>query len=99
MIQNGHIGQVIGPFTADQDLLSDNGAIGKFTPENERLILYKIGIQSDIGTKIKVNGSTIKIGKTGIYELDDLIKITDLRFPEGASSDTIIDFVYQGRAY
>ena len=29
---NGRIGQVIGPFTANQDLLADDGPIGAFTP-------------------------------------------------------------------
>ena len=33
MIQNGHIGQVSGPFNANEDLLADFGPIGSFTPE------------------------------------------------------------------
>jgi hypothetical protein len=46
MIQNGHIGQVLGPFEAGQDLLADDGPIGVFTPELERPVIYKLGIQA-----------------------------------------------------
>lgn len=96
MIQNGHIGQVVGPFAAGQDLLSDEGPIGKLTPEKERPVLYKLGIQANIGTKVRINNKIIRIGKTGIYELDQVVKIVDLSFPDGAPEDTIIDFVYTG---
>lgn len=76
MIQNGHIGQVRGPFEAGQDLLADDGAIGAFTPEQERPVLYKIGIQAKKGTIVSINNSQIAIGVTGIYELDNVVKIT-----------------------
>lgn len=99
ILQNGHIGQVTGPFEAGQDLLADDGAIGMFTPEKERPILYKIGIQTTQGTIVNINGTSIKIGKTGIYEIEDIIKITDLNFPNGADEDTIIDFVYTGNTW
>ena len=33
MIRNGHVGQVLGPFESNKDLLDNNGAIGAFTPE------------------------------------------------------------------
>lgn len=99
MIQNGHVAQVVGPFNANEDLLADEGAIGKLTPEKDRPVLYKIGIQSQIGTRVKINDNIIKIGKTGIYELDQIVKITGLSFPDGASENTIIDFIYTGRAW
>ena len=35
-----------------------------------------------------------KVGKTGIYELDNVVNVKNLVFPNGADSDTIIDFVY-----
>lgn len=98
MIQNGHIGQVIGPFVAGQDLLADDGSIGMFTPEKERPVLYKLGIQATKDTVVSINNTPIKIGVTGIYELDDLVKITELSFPNGADNLTIIDFVYTGSA-
>ena len=43
---NGRIGQVLGPFDADVDLLDDGQPIGNFTPETTRPILLKLGIQA-----------------------------------------------------
>ncbi len=99
MIQNGHIGQVSGPFTANVDLLDDDQAIGIFTPEKERPVLYKLGIQTSPGVIVKINDIPIRIGVTGIYELDDVVRISSIIFPNGADEDTLIDFVYQGVAY
>ena len=94
MILNGRVGQVIGPFDAGVDLLDDEAPIGAFTPENTRPILYKLGIQASEGTKVRINEVNIQIGKTGIYELDSVVNIKKLIFPEGANASTIVDFVY-----
>ena len=91
---NGRVGQVIGPFAANIDLLDDDAPIGAFTPETTKPVLYKLGIQTAQGTIIKVNNVPIKVGKTGIYELDNIVNINTLVFPNGADADTIIDFVY-----
>ena len=100
IIQNGHIGQVLGPFAAGQDLLADNGPIGIFTPVKQRPVIYKLGIQANPNTIVRINNTEIKIGITGIYELDsDTIKVTQLEFPNGAGDNTIIDFIYAGKAY
>lgn len=99
MIQNGHIGQVRGPFYSNDDLLADFGAIGSFTPQKQRPVIYKLGIQADAGTIVSINNTNIKIGNTGIYQLDDIIKINELSFPNGASENTIIDFIYAGDAW
>ena len=43
--------------------------------------LIRIGIQGPTGLMMSINGEQIKIGKTGIYELNDVnIKITYLGF-------------------
>lgn len=94
MTLNGRIGQVLGPFDAGADLLADDGAIGQFTPESTKPIIEKLGIQTEVGTMVEINGVQIKIGKTGIYELDNRVAIKTLVFPNGASADTIVDFVY-----
>ena len=99
MIQNGHVGQVSGPFIANRDLLADNEPIGAFTPETERPVIVKIGIQAEEGTIVCITGTNIKIGKTGIYELDNVINIKEIYFPNGADENTLIDFIYQGAAY
>lgn len=91
---NGRIGQVKGPFDAGIDLLTNDGAIGKFTPEATKPILKKLGIQTTGGTYVTINGTKLMIGKTGIYELDNVVDVKTLVFPDGADSDTLIDFVY-----
>ena len=91
---NGRIGQVLGPFAANIDLLNDNAPIGAFTPETTKPVLYKLGIQASEGTIIKINNVPVKIGKTGIYELDNIVDVKTLVFPNGADENTIIDFVY-----
>lgn len=90
----GRLGQVSGPFTANVDLLDDYQAIGSFTPETSRPIIYKLGIQAEEGTVVQINNVSIKIGKTGIYELDNIIDVKSIVFPNGADENTIIDFVY-----
>lgn len=91
---NGRIGQVLGPFDAGVDLLDDGQPIGDFTPEMTRPILLKLGIQAFEGTVVEINEVPIKIGKTGIYELDYVVNVKSLVFPDGADEDTIVDFVY-----
>lgn len=93
MYLNGRVGQVLGPFDST-DLLDENGAISMFTPEITRPFLIKLGIQAAPGTIIKINGVEIKIGKTGIYELDNVVNVKSLSFPNGADETTIVDFVY-----
>lgn len=94
MMLNGRVGQVVGPFTAGVDLLDDNAPIGAFTPETTRPVLHKLGIQAAEGTQLLVNNVVIKVGKTGIYELDNVVDVKNLVFPDGADGSTIIDFIY-----
>ena len=96
MLNNAQIGQVLGPFTAGVDLLDDNQPIGSLTPEKERPEIYKLGIQAEPGTIVSINGRNIKIGMTGIYELDNVIRIKSILFPSGASDTVIVDFIYAG---
>ena len=93
MILNGRVGQVCGPFDST-DLLDEGGAISNLTPETTHPILSKLGIQAATGTIVKINNMEIKIGKTGIYELDEVVSVKSLIFPMGADTDTIVDFVY-----
>ena len=90
---NGRIGQVIGPFTVDEDLLQENGVIGKYTP-GTTTVIYKLGIQAENGVRVEINGTPIRIGKTGIYELDNTISIKSLKFLDATDSDTLVDFIY-----
>lgn len=93
MYLNGRVGQVLGPF-GSEDLLENGGIISTFTPEDVQPLLRKLGIQTDVGTIVRINNAEIKIGKTGIYELDEIVLVRQLNFPNGASENTIVDFVY-----
>lgn len=97
MYLNGSVGQIIGPFAAGEDLLAKEGIIMTLVSENtdsEKIQLRKLGIQATQGTIVKINNMNIKIGKTGIYELDETVAIRSLIFPNGADSNTIVDFIY-----
>ena len=89
----GRIGQVLGPFDGS-DLLAPDGAISKYTVEETDPLIIKLGIQATVGTIVKINNRDIKIGKTGIYELDEVVTVKSLSFPYGADEETIVDFVY-----
>lgn len=43
-------------------------------------IWYKVGIQAPAGTQAVIDGQTIMVGRSGIYELDDGIAINSLKF-------------------
>ena len=91
---NGRVGQVRGPFQAGVDLIAEGGAISDFTPQVTKPNLYKLGIQTKVGTMVEVNHKPIKVGKTGMYELDEVVNITSLIFTDGADQQTLVDFVY-----
>lgn len=95
MILNGRFGEIHDTaIPASVDLLKDGGLISKQTPESTRPLLTKLGIQAPKGTKILVNGIEVKIGSTGIFQLDQVVEITSLIFPDGGDETVIIDYVY-----
>ena len=54
--------------------------------------LVKLGIQAPIGTKFVLNGETIRIGATGVYELDYCVNIMELYFIE--ETEALVDYIY-----
>lgn len=92
----GRIGQVLGPFDANINIMGSGQAIPKAATKDGDgiIVISKLGIQTEPGTEMIINGAPIKVGNTGIYELDNVVNVTSLIFPNGASSNTIIDFVY-----
>lgn len=85
----GHIGQLDSTFSANQDLVV-------LIREKHRLYdfkgLVKIGIQAPVGTKFVLNGETLRIGATGIYELDHVVNVKSLYFIE--DTEALLDYVY-----
>ncbi len=93
-MKNGRFGEINNTtIPANVDLLSDEGLIGRQTPETSWPQLSKIGIQAAVGTKFRINNIDCVIGKTGIFELENSV-VNHLVFPEGADDSTIIDYIY-----
>lgn len=63
----------------------------------------KLGIQAPPGTRLQINGKNIIVGRTGVYELDEEIIVTSLKFlsPTSDSSidlyNIIIDYIKRDR--
>lgn len=60
----------------------------------------KIGVQSRPGSLIVINKEPIRIGRSGIYELNNGTKITDFMIASGWDADEkvdpfLVDYVYQ----
>lgn len=62
--------------------------------EGKNYTVRRIGIQTAPGTKIYLNSIPIIIGKTGIYEVDD-VEITSIILEED-NDDIIIDYIIKG---
>lgn len=56
------------------------------------LYISRIGINAPPATVVIINEKNIQIGKTGIYEVED-VKITSIRFEEDSPPDAIIDYI------
>ena len=59
--------------------------------EGKNYIVRRIGIQTTPGIKVLLNSIPIVIGKTGIYEVDD-VEITSIVLEEN-NDDMIIDYI------
>lgn len=95
MALNGRFGEINSiAIPANKELLSNTGLIGAQTPEDTWPKIWKLGIQAEPGTRFIVNGIECVIGKTGIFELDNVVTVLSLVFPDGADDTTIIDYVY-----
>lgn len=92
---NIYQGQIIGPFSAGQNLsklMKDNS----IDTSAEAFKLWHLGIQSEVGAKFNLANKTIIIGKTGIYEIGNLdINFNNFSFYpfQALPASTIIDYV------
>lgn len=84
---NGCTGQLVGPFTANEELFD------KISAAAIQPIAYinHLGVQTDIRNFIYINGKEYEIGKTGIYEIGNT-KITSLYFAQDTDENSIIDY-------
>ena len=86
---SGHIGQLDQTFAAGENLIS-------IIRKKHKLVdfkgLVKLGIQAPIGPKFALNGESIRIGATGVYELDYCVNIMELYFIE--ETEALVDYIY-----
>lgn len=86
---NGRVGQLDQQFTAKENIIP-------LIRQKDNIIDYKgllkLGIQAEPDTIVYINEKRIRIGKTGIYELDYSVLIKSLWF----ETDTValIDYIY-----
>lgn len=87
---NGYMGQIKGPFKANEELFSK---IKDNCIETMSSIRH-IGIQTITGDLVMVciNGNDIEIGNTGMYEVRDT-EITSIKFKNDVDENTLIDYV------
>jgi hypothetical protein len=80
--------QVCGPFSKDQDIIQ----YMKDSLNKAFTSLVRIGVQSEVGNIININGQDFEIGKTGILEFNE-VNIISLKFLQDESANTIIDAI------
>ena len=87
---NSYMGQLKGPFQADEELFT---RIQNASSEKIAAVQH-LGIQTvteDI-VMIEINGKEIEIGKTGIYEVRNT-EITSIKFKTDVDENTLVDYV------
>ena len=91
-LTNGAIGHVQGPFTNNTIFNFQNKEIklGISIAEKD---LMTFETSEDLGFIFQIDNEYIKLGKEGIYESDDWIRLNQLSFPNGAPSSVLIEYV------
>ena len=91
-LSNGAIGQVQGPFQAN-DFLNFNGKQVKLGVSIAEKDLMTYGGTEIKGFTIKIDDELIKLGREGIYESDDWVELNQITFPQGAPVSVLIEYV------
>ena len=84
---NGHTGQLIGYFKANEDIMALIQADAK---SNVNYIQH-LGIQSEDDIVVMINDKEIHIGKTRIYEIGD-VEVVSLYLTQDSKDSVIIDY-------
>lgn len=87
-LKKGTIGQIQGPFAADESINFQNYFVklGIFIGEKDLM-------DFDWHFPVKINNIDIIIGSFGMYELEEPIQISSISFPQGAQESVMIDYV------
>lgn len=81
VIENSQYGRIMDITVNENNIYLMTNIIDTLASSYGLTELIRIGVQGPTGLMMSINGEQIKIGKTGIYELNDInIKITYLGF-------------------
>lgn len=81
------------------NLIKNKYSIFQNTSDGKNCYLSRVGIQANPGDEVLIsfvnednNPTKIEIGKTGIYEIDD-VRINSLKFKSEIKPNVIIDYI------
>lgn len=81
IIENSQYGRIMDITVNENNIYLMTNIIDTLASTYGLTELIRIGVQGPTGLMMSINGEQIKVGKTGIYELNDVnIKITYLGF-------------------
>lgn len=92
---NGYQGQIkasdqpSGYFMAGNEIMD---LIREACNDQYNDFIQRIGIEAPEGTQILINNKSIKIGKTNMYEAQN-VNITSLTFVQNSDRNVVIDYI------
>ena len=90
MGENRYMGQLKGPFKANQELFE----LIKSDAAIDIKYVKHLGIQTDVSAIVIINNKEYEIGKTGIYEIGNT-DITSIMFKADTDDNTLIDYTIE----
>ena len=90
MGENRYMGQLKGPFKANQELFE----LMKSDAAIDIKYVKQLGIQTDVSAIVIINNKEYEIGKTGIYEIGNT-DITSIMFKADTDDNTLIDYTIE----
>lgn len=93
---NGYQGQIRACDQQNQKFLANQQLFQIIQEDNRAEINYvkRLGVSAKAGTKLRINNIQIEVGKTNMYEVDQ-VEITSIQFQEDTTNDVILDFIIQ----
>lgn len=74
-------GQYVGPFAANEEIIQDAG-------------INRIAISGKVGEVFTINGKEIHLGKTGMYEVDE-VEVTSLKFNQDVDATHFVTYLIE----
>ena len=75
------------------DVLNFNNKYVKLGISIAEKDLMAYGASAQLGFIVLINNETIRLGREGIYEVDDWMVLNQVSFPYGAPASTLVEYV------